>query len=193
MLHNIGASAVPPPHRPWDPDDSPDFHASRLLLLVAECGSAPGPHIAGRTKLAKLDFFLRYPAFLERAHTELADTLRGQGAFRASMPEEVEAPMIRYRFGPWDPRYRQFLAFLMARGLITITSSHRPERVRLTSGGKRAAAALADMDEFQPIVTRCRAMKDNLAQWSGTDLKNLVYQLFPEEVADLAYNQEIRP
>ena len=25
------------------------------------------------------------------------------------MPEEVEAPMIRYRFGPWDPRYRQFL------------------------------------------------------------------------------------
>jgi hypothetical protein len=108
------------------------------------------------------------------------------------MPEEVEAPMIRYRFGPWDPRYRQFLAFLMSRGLITITT-HRPERVRLTSGGKRAAAALAEMDEFRPIVTRCRAMRDNLAQWSGTDLKNLVYQLFPEEVADLAYNQEIRP
>jgi hypothetical protein len=193
MLRDIGASAVPPPHRPWDPDDSPDFHASRLLLLIAECGGAPGPHIAGRTKLAKLDFFLRYPAFLERAHASLAPTLSDQVPFRAASPEEVEAPMIRYRFGPWDPRYRQFLAFLAARELITITTSHRPERVRLTARGKHAAAALAQMDEFEPIVARCRAMKGNLAQWSGSDLKDLVYQLFPEEVAALAYHQEIRP
>ncbi|MBV6701935.1 hypothetical protein KV557_33345 [Kitasatospora aureofaciens] len=193
MRPSIAASAVPPLHRPWDPDDSPDFHASRLLLLLAECGSQPGPHIAGRTKLAKLDFFLRYPAFLERAHEALADAIQDDAAFRASMPEEVEAPMIRYRFGPWDPRYRQFLAFLAARDLITITTSHKPERVRLTARGKKTAATLAAMEQFRPIVARCHAMRGNLAEWSGTDLKNLVYQLFPEEVADLAYHQEIRP
>ncbi|GGV48088.1 hypothetical protein GCM10010495_77380 [Kitasatospora herbaricolor] len=193
MPRSIGRSVVPPLHRPWDPDDSPDFHASRLLLLLAECGSQPGPHIAGRTKLAKLDFFLRYPAFLERAHEVLADTAHGGTVFRASMPEEVEAPMIRYRFGPWDPRYRQFLAFLGARDLVTITTSHKPERVRLTVRGKKTATVLAAMEEFQPIVARCHAMRGNLAEWSGTELKDLVYQLFPTEVADLAYHQEIRP
>ncbi|MFF0387172.1 hypothetical protein ACFYS8_00595 [Kitasatospora sp. NPDC004615] len=193
MPPSIGRSAIPPLHRPWDPDDSPDFHASRLLLLLAECGSQPGPHIAGRTKLAKLDFFLRYPVFLERAHRALADEVHHETAFRASMPEEVEAPMIRYRFGPWDPRYRQFLAFLAARELITVTTSHKPERVRLTAKGKQAAATLAAMEEFRPIVTRCHAMRGNLSDWSGTDLKDLVYRLFPAEVAELAYHQEIRP
>ncbi len=34
MPHKIGSSVVPPLYRAWDPDDSPDFHATRLLLLI---------------------------------------------------------------------------------------------------------------------------------------------------------------
>jgi hypothetical protein len=193
MPHKIGSRVVPPLHRPWDPDDSVDFHAARLLLLIHLCGEGSGPYIEGRTKFAKLDFFLRYPGFLERAHAALPQTVGLQDAFIAPDAAEIEAPMIRYRYGPWDHRYRQFLSFLTARGLVTITVSHNPERVKLKPAGKAAALRLAAMDQFQPLVRRCEAMRGNLAAMSGTDLKNLIYDLFPDEVGNASFHQEIRP
>jgi len=47
------------------------FHVSRLLILIGECGkpqdkSGKLPAIQGRTLLAKLDFFMRYPNYLKR-------------------------------------------------------------------------------------------------------------------------------
>ncbi|KUH35315.1 MULTISPECIES: hypothetical protein [Streptomyces] len=193
MPHKIGVQVIPPVHRAWDPDDSVDFHASRLLLLIHLCGDNPGPYIEGRTKFAKLDFFLRYPGFLERAHAALPQTAGQPSAFVASDAAEIEAPMIRYRYGPWDHRYRQFLSFLTARKLVTVTVSHTPERVKLTSAGKATAARLAGMEQFEPLVRRCEAMRGNLAAMSGTDLKNLIYDLFPDEITNASFHQEIRP
>jgi hypothetical protein len=47
-------------------DDS--LHLGRLLLLMEAFGGRKGNQpIEGLTKLAKLDFLLRYPAYLERA------------------------------------------------------------------------------------------------------------------------------
>lgn len=192
MPHKIGSRVSPPLHRAWDPDDSVDFHAARLLILIYVCGDEPGPYIAGRTKFAKLDFFVRYPGFLERAHAALSVTTLGDNAFLAVDPSEVEAPMIRYRFGPWDQRYRQFLAFLISRNLVTVTS-HRVERVKLRAAGKRTSQHLADSAVFWPLVHRCQAMQGNLASMSGTDLKNLIYDLFPNEVGSASFHQEIRP
>jgi hypothetical protein len=192
MSHKIGIQVTPPLHRVWDPDDSVDFHASRLLLLLDLCGDNPGPGIEGRTKFAKLDFFLRYPGFLERAHAALADVVERTDAFTAADSAEIEAPMIRYRYGPWDHRYRQFLSFLTARNLVTITRG-TPERVKLRPAGKATAGRLAELEHFQPLVQRCRAMQGNLAQMSGTDLKNLIYALFPDEVGNAPFQQEIRP
>ncbi|MFF3412543.1 hypothetical protein ACFYW8_41690 [Streptomyces sp. NPDC002742] len=192
MPHKIGSSVVPPLYRAWDPDDSPDFHATRLLLLIYLCGEEPGPYIEGRTKFAKLDFFVRYPGFLERAHAAMPEAVDAETAFLARDPSEVEAPMIRYRYGPWDQRYRQFLAFLVSRDLVTVTT-HRVERVKLKAAGKRTAQRLTEARQFQPLVRRCQAMRGNLAAMSGTDLKNLIYDLFPDEVGNAPFRQEIRP
>ncbi|MFB4285542.1 hypothetical protein ACBJ59_60520 [Nonomuraea sp. MTCD27] len=148
------------------------------------------PAIEGRTKLAKLDFFLRYPRFLERAENELQLRDAPATLYRATGPE-VEAPMIRYRFGPWDTRYRQFLTFLQARQLIRITRG-TPEKVTLTAQGRNMAVRLEDSETFQPIVERCDAMSDNLARMSGTALKDLVYKLFPDEVVQLPMRGEIQ-
>ena len=190
MTRELGANVVPPLHRPWDPDESMDFHAARLLILLFRCGQGSRNSIEGRTKLAKLDFFIRYPVFLERARNEL----RSRGV---RMPDwhasgaEIEAPMIRYRYGPWDPRYRQFLAFLEARQLIRITVS-RPERVSLTATGRRLAIKISERRSFDPIVDRCDAMVGNLDQLSGTQLKDLIYEIFPTEVGDLPLRVEIQ-
>ncbi len=42
---------------------------ARLLLLI-DAFSQGGSTLQGRTKLAKLDFLLRYPAFFHKATTE---------------------------------------------------------------------------------------------------------------------------
>jgi hypothetical protein len=191
MTRELGAEVVPPLHRPWDPDDSVDFHAARLLVLLMRCGEGNRRQIEGRTKLAKLDFFLRYPAFLERAVNQL-HAVDGQINEWHAQGAEVEAPMIRYRYGPWDPRYRQFLAFLEARQLIRITVT-RPERVSLTASGRRLAQILVERSSFHPIVERCDVMADSLSKLTGTQLKELVYDLFPTEVGNLPMRAEIQP
>lgn len=192
MTRELGASIVPPLHRPWDPDDSLDFHAARLLILLLRCGNGSRHQIEGRTKLAKLDFLIRYPLFLERALSALSEPATTLAAtWRATGPE-VEAPMIRYRYGPWDPRYRQFLAFLESRQLIRVTVA-TPERVSLTAAGRNLAEQIASRESFRPIVERCDAMVGNLAALNGTQLKNLVYDLFPVEVGQVPLRGEIRP
>src|SRR3989304_7704696 len=77
----------------------------RLLILI-NAFTTPTKSLEGRTKLAKLDFFLRYPGHLERALAIL-------GPAKISIPEEeqenIETKMVRYRFGPWDPSYFSLL------------------------------------------------------------------------------------
>lgn len=192
MPRELGMEVIPPLHRPWDPDDSVDFHAARLLVLLLRCGEGRTNRIAGRTKLAKLDFFIRYPAFLGKARNAVLGSQRDANSQWHASGAEVEAPMIRYRYGPWDPRYRQFLVFLESRGLVRITIT-RPEKVSLTAVGRSLATQLAGRPSFRPIVERCDAMIGNLASLSGSELKNLVYDLFPSEVGNLPMRAEIQP
>lgn len=192
MPREIGAEVAPPLYLPWDPDSSIDFHAARILILLLVCGQSPGPNIEGRTKLAKLDFFVRYPSFLERVHRNIiASGLEVSHPFHAQNAE-VEAPMIRYRYGPWDNRYRQFIAFLEARKLVTVLKSTRVEKVKLTAQGRRTAEKLRDTSAFQPITERCTSMVSNLGAMNGTDLKELIYNSFPDEVAQLSLWREIQ-
>jgi hypothetical protein len=79
-------------------DDILEFHAGRLLLLLRICGTAN--RIDGLTKLAKLDFFARYPDFFRR--------ITGERPVNA----DVESSMTRFHYGPWDHRYYQLLSTL---------------------------------------------------------------------------------
>ena len=86
-------------------DDS--LHLARLMLILRSLAAdSPETPLAGLTKLAKLDFLLRYPVFLERAlqarHAN-ATNVKTEDYERLS----VESAMVRYRFGPWDERYRR--------------------------------------------------------------------------------------
>ncbi|MGH2973483.1 MAG: hypothetical protein ACRDLL_01245 [Solirubrobacterales bacterium] len=177
-------------HRPLDTDSIPEFHAARLLILLATCSQGSPRRIAGRTKLAKLDFFLRYPAFLQRA---LAATAMGASPVTYRAPgNESEAPMIRYRYGPWDPRYGDFLALLEARGLIRVTGT-RVDQIALTGLGRQMASRLSNRNEFADLVARGEALAERLASWNGTALKDLIYELFPSEVGDRRLREPIEP
>jgi len=104
-------------------DDFVEFHACRLLLLLTGCGvrkrDTGDVVLSGMTKMAKLDFFVRYPAFFARAvsHLGLEVDVEPSAA--------VESRMIRFHYGPWDKRYNQVLPYLQARGLAVVEPSGR--------------------------------------------------------------------
>ncbi|RYF32837.1 MAG: hypothetical protein EOO38_30605, partial [Cytophagaceae bacterium] len=107
-------------------DDLVEFHAARLLLLIKLCGTSN--RIDGLTKLAKLDFFVRYPEFF----IEVCQRL---GKDTTVQPASVESPMVRYHYGPWDHRYYQVLGFLEGRGLIEVRKVDRQIQFSLTELG----------------------------------------------------------
>src|SRR5687767_8626239 len=86
---------------PLTAEDFIEFHASRLILLISLLGD--NGSITGLTKLAKLDFFVRYPDFFRRASEELSHKRKG-------LQTTVESAMIRHHYGPWDKRYYHVLS-----------------------------------------------------------------------------------
>jgi hypothetical protein len=80
------------------------YHQMRVLLLVTAVAGRQGHarKLDGLTKLAKLDFLVRYPALAPR----VLDNLDAEDE-RLHIPQDVdatdvEAPMTRYKYGPWD-------------------------------------------------------------------------------------------
>jgi hypothetical protein len=167
-------------------DDVLEFHAARLLLLVRYCGvrkANTGLYtIEGLTKMAKLDFFVRYPAFFGSA-VVAGGAQVGAGA--------TESPMIRYQYGPWDSRYYQVLGYLSARRLVEIEKEGARVTVRLTGCGRGHAEQLAAQGPYLGLVSHMRDVGGALRTRTGNALKNLIYRQFDAEVGQLDWGDTI--
>lgn len=171
-----------PISRPIAAEEVMELHASRLLLLFLHCG-VNGRRIDSLTKMAKLDFFIRYPTFFEiaaRAEGEQVGSTAGEGS-----------RMVRYRYGPWDLRYYQLLGYLEALGLISVKRKGTSFELSLTDKGVEVAEELSASGSFESLVGHMRQVKSVLGKKSGTRLKNLVYELFDTEVGDRALGEVI--
>ena len=164
-----------PAGRPLAADDLVEFHASRLLLLVHLCGKKN--RISGLTKLAKLDFFVRYPAFFERAASEL-------GEVTSQLPNRVESAMVRHHYGPWDKRYYHVLAVLEGKGLLEVKhAGPRTYVFQLTQKGIEVADSLAANAQFTELVRIITEVGRVFRNTSGSALKGFIYRAFDSEVA----------
>ena len=105
-----------------------EFHAARLLPLLHICGTAG--RIDGLTKMAKLDFFVRYPDFFEAARAVVEPAPQSTPVNSA---EAVESSMVRHHYGPWDKRYDQVLAHLEGRRLITVSKLKNSYQIALSA------------------------------------------------------------
>jgi len=170
-------------------DSQPDLHAARLLVLISAF-SAPGQGeaVEGLTKLAKLDFLLRYPVMLERALDAKGRSTRDvqlENHERLS----VESQMVRYRFGPWDHRYREFLNILIGKGLVTVSVEGRKVVIGPTELGRTMASELSASPEFQDYARRSSLLKRHF-DMQATTLMRFIYKTFPE-VVSLRSNESI--
>jgi hypothetical protein len=171
-------------------DDRQLHHARLLVLLKAFAGRKNSGHVAGLTKLAKLDFLLRYPTYLERA---LQQRQANSEKVKVRVEERlsVESRMIRYRYGPWDDRYRQLLNELVGLRLVHVTVRGRTIDIGLTDAGFTQSESVASSPAFEDIDRRSRLLKSHF-DLSATRLMNFIYDTFPE-IADMRLREEIRP
>lgn len=172
-------------------EENDHLHLARLLLLLRSFAGRDGRGtIDGLTKLAKLDFLLRYPTYLERALVA-----KGVAPTAAEVKDyerrSVESTMVRYRYGPWDFRYRRFVNLLVAKGLASVAFEGRTIRIGLTETGLSHAARLSEQQSFQDLVSRSHLLRSHF-DISATHLKNFVYETFPE-IVTLQWGEEIHP
>lgn len=158
---------------------SDDFHIARLLLLLKCAAGRSHKPMRGIMKLAKIDFLIRYPNCLARVLKKL-----GKNDPKSELPEEerdtIEARMIRFRFGPWDTRYRRWIGIMVAKGLAQTFVEGRTVNVKLTEQGMTTAAIFAEQNEFEGLLKRAKVVIANVGEMSPTRLKDFIYEVFPE-------------
>lgn len=165
-----------------------NYHEARLLLLLDAFATQRKP-LSGLTKLAKLDFLLRYPVFLERLLTTRGVTWPSGAEPTATEREAVESTMIRYKYGPWDDAYYGVIGSLISRGLVESTDAGRTT-LRLTADGRRVAAKLGSDPAWRVVARRARVLKSHF-DVTGNSLKDMIYAELPDAV-DRPQRTEIR-
>jgi len=170
-------------------ENNDELHLIRLLLLLSEADKRSGKTIEGITKLAKLDFLLRYPNCLERLlkatnkDTEKVD-------IKPHERTTIESKMIRFRYGPWDDRYRRWIGLLVAKGLAITYLKGRTVHVGLTEKGREAINTLVSVDEFKDLEIRSKEIYKVVGNKTAMVLKDLIYDVFPE-IINLKWGQGI--
>jgi len=168
-----------------------EMHIARLLILLSVfAGKKGNKTINGLTKLVKLDFLLRYPVYLERALQVIRASPKA-AKVQDHERKSVESSMIRYRYGPWDPRYRRFINLLVGKGLAQVSSKKRTIKIGLTMAGLNKASILCKDDNFQDLMHRAHLLRANF-DMGATRLKEFIYETFPE-IVSLRLGEEIKP
>jgi hypothetical protein len=158
-----------------------DYHSARLLLLLDKFTN-PRKRLVGLTKLAKLDFLLRYPIMFEQLlHRDGLQWPPGSEPTAVEL-SNVESRMIRYKYGPWDDAYYPVIGSLLSRNLITTRRGSRGAMTfNLTVEGRR----LADQLKADPRWRLQAARSSLLSEYydlTGNQLKDRIYAELPDSV-----------
>ena len=177
-----------PAGQPIIEDDVLELHAARLLLLISICGTKTKGtgvlRVDGLTKMAKLDFLVRYPEFFEKLASHLGEP--------AKAPlHEVESSMVRFHYGPWDERYYHILGYLESRSLLSVEKDGSTFKFGLTPEGVEIAQRFADSASFSALAEHMRNVKKLVGSMGGTKLKDIIYEVFGEEIVNRKIGESI--
>ena len=177
-------------HLAADIERSDDFHLARLLILLAASSGRTNKPIQGIMKLAKMDFLLRYPNCLARVLENLGKK-KDADTIPVEQRNTIEAKMVRFRYGPWDVRYRRWIALLASKSLVEAYLEGRTVNVRLTEHGAAIAASLRELPEFDELSSRGRMVNTAVGNMGATALKDYIYKVIPE-IVDMKWGKDIK-
>jgi hypothetical protein len=167
-------------------ENSDEFNEARLLLLLKAAAGKDeiAKPLEGIMKLAKMDFLLRYPNMLVRALNVIGESKKSALAAAAAIPEQdrdtIEARMIRFRFGPWDPRYRRWLSILVAKQLAVVYREGRTVKIQLSKNGMALSEQLAEAEAFKPLAERAKVVNSAVGNMPSSKITAFVYKIAPE-------------
>lgn len=164
-----------------DRDSSLDYHAARVLLLIQAFSAGRRTGIDGLTKLAKLDFLVRYPVMMERLSDELHVPTTNDVEPTSEERLAVESRMIRYKYGPWDDRYYPILGMLLGLGLVRAVPGRGKIKVVTTKSGREIASRISASASWRRTVSRCTFAAQHF-DVTGSQLKDLIYKSLPDAV-----------
>lgn len=167
------------------------LHEARLLILLSFISDTSDGCVKGITKLAKLDFLLRYPTYLYRLLPECYKRIPNIPMSEYEI-DTVESKMIRFRYGPWDKRYRRWLSNLVSKGLINTYISGVTQYIGLTEFGKQLSIQLKQEPDYHTIIGRSELLGKLSKKLTGTKLKDLIYKVVPE-LTGMSWGEEIEP
>ncbi|MFI9105808.1 hypothetical protein ACIGXA_35415 [Streptomyces fildesensis] len=172
------------------------YHQARVLLLVNAVSKAPGHarKLDGLTKLAKMDFLLRYPALAPVVLEQLSgsDPRLNLSQEEIAAPTEVEAPMVRYKYGPWDDRYYAIIGALVGRGLLKYAKGRKGSvALTTTKEGRRLAEDMGKARDWKALSERSEAIADASSGLTGNAIKDLIYEKL-EALMDRPHRQVIQ-
>ena len=172
------------------------YHQARVLLLVTAVAAEKGHarKLDGLTKLAKLDFLLRYPALASEVldALDIEDPRLHLSNDDIREPTTVEAQMTRYKYGPWDDRYYAVIGALVGRGLLRYAKGRKGSvALATTDAGRRLARQMAATVEWSEIADRSEAIAEASSGLTGNGLKDLIYKRLAH-LMDRPHRQVIR-
>jgi hypothetical protein len=160
----------------------PTIEGEARLLLLIHAFSGNGGTLDGRTKLAKLDFLLRYPPLFARALAQRSNlTVRARAAIAAAQGEghTIESRMMRYKYGPFDPAHYGLLGRLIGKRLIVMLPGQNGLVFRSSERGAALAEALAATEVWAGTAERCRLL-ESYFNLSASALARFIDTHFPE-------------
>jgi hypothetical protein len=99
--------------------------------------------------------------------------------------------MIRFRYGPWDDRYRKWISLLVAKRLAQTYLEGRTVKVVLTEKGLELAEYLEQKSEFCDLSARSKIISTAVGDYNATKLKDFIYDVFPE-ITTMKWGEEIK-
>lgn len=155
------------------------LYLGRLLILLKVFGGKNQNNaIDGLEQLAGLDFFLRYPAYLEKALL-----IRGKSPDKASIKDSerqsIEANTAYYNYKPWSVEYRRLVSLLVAKDLVIIDINENRLKIRLSRKGVDTANTLTQEDLYDSVKKRAVILKQSF-NLSPRNLTSFIYENFPE-------------
>lgn len=185
-MHSFLDTASHPAQLPIVSDDVIELHVVRVLLLCHIVGN--NNRIDGLTKFAKIDFLIRYPKYAKKFRGILANQFQQD----AINEDSNLSPMIKYHYGPWDPRYYHLFAHMNARALLDIYPDKKTLKLKLTDEGQSLAKALAQEAPFTDLVAHMREIRGSFGGLSGYRLRRLIYEHLENELHSIDKGEKIQ-
>jgi len=84
----------------------------------------------------------------------------------------IESKMIRFKYGPWDDRYRRWIGLLVSQGLVSVDFEGRTVFINLTEQGKQVANLFAADVAYQDLLERSQIVHKVFGSYSATKIKD---------------------